>query len=88
MLISDDFTGEEVLEELMQTIESHDGHLSIKRSDSVMSPQGPTGYKEIIEVHWKSMDSMFDWVSKMEKAIPESRREALTGMQIIFYDYK
>ena len=43
---------------------------------------------EIIEVHWKSMDAMFEWVPKMWEVVPEERRAELSGMQVIFYDYK
>lgn len=88
VLVSDESEGIEVLEEILSSIKSHDGFIYMNRSDGVMSPQGPTGYKEVIEIHWKSMELMMDWSKKMADEIPEEKRRAMSGIKLLFYEYK
>jgi hypothetical protein len=88
VMVPDEFDGMEVLEEVLNTMKSHEGYMYMNRSDMVFSPQGPTGYKEIIEIHWKTMELMMDWSENMQNQIPEDRRKQISGIQILFYPYK
>ena len=87
VMVPDNFQDDDKLERVLNTMESHEGFLYMNKSESVMSPQGPTGYGQIIEVHWKSMEMMMAWAQKMEKEIPAEER-GLDGVKILFYNYK
>lgn len=88
VLVPEKFESVEVLEEVLNSMKIHEGYMYMNRSDGVLSPQGPTGYKDIIEIHWKSMALMMNWSKKMENQIPKERMEQLSGVQILFYEYK
>ncbi len=64
----------------------HEGFVDIKRSKVIFTPHGPSkDYREVIEIHFKSMEYMSDWRDKMEKAVPQERRKILGGALILFY---
>lgn len=88
ILVPEKFESQEVLEDVLKTIKTHKGYLYVNRSDGVLSPQGPTGYKEIIEIHWTSMALMIEWSEKMQNEIAKESRDQLSGVQILFYAYK
>lgn len=88
ILVPKEFESMEALEDILETMNTHEGYLYMNRSDGVLSPQGPTGYKEIIEIHWKSMALMIEWSKKMENQIANESRNQLSGVQILFYEYK
>ena len=88
VLVPEKFESLEVLEEVLKTMKVHEGFKYMNRSDGVLSPQGPTGYKDIIEIHWKSMALMMDWSEKMQHQMPKESMEQLSGVQILFYEYK
>lgn len=88
VLIPNEFEGMPILEEVFETIKSHSGFLFMNRSNSVMSPQGPTGYLEIVEIHWKNLESLMEWSNSLKELFPEDQSKVLNGVQILFYDYK
>ena len=75
VLIPKGYMGMEVLEDVFKTIKVHQGYMYMSRSDGVLSPQGPTGYAEVIEIHWKDMASIMDWSEKMQNQISEKIRD-------------
>jgi hypothetical protein len=88
VLVPDAFADFEALEEILGTMKEHPGFIYMNRSNGVMSPQGPTGYKEVVEIHWKDMGQLMDWSEKMRAQVPQDLQKALTGVQILFYDYR
>ena len=88
MLIPNDYTTEQmtVMEEVIETMVKHEGFVNMKRSKAIFTPHGPSkDYKEVIEIHFKSMEYMSDWRDKMEKEVPQERRKILGGALILFY---
>ena len=91
MLIPNDYTDVQmkVMEEVIETMVSHEGFIDMHRSAGVFTPMGPSqDYKEIIEIHFKSMEYMSDWRAQMEKQVPEDRRSILAWTEMFFYMYK
>jgi len=90
-LIPHDFTEDQmqVMEDVFETMVKHEGFIDMKRSMGVYTPIGPSNdYKEVIEIHFKSMELMSDWRDKMEEEIPQERRSILGGSVILFYMYR
>ncbi len=88
ILIPKDYTAEQskVMEEVIKTMVEHNGFEKMKRSRLILTPNGPSkDYKEVIEIHFKSMEYMSDWRDKMEKTVPQERRKILGGALILFY---
>lgn len=89
LLIPNEFEEMEALEEILETMKVHEGFVDMKRSAGVFTPDGPSrSFKEVIEIHFKSMELASDWRDKMEKQIPEERRKDLSGIINLFYLYK
>ena len=90
ILIPHDYSDQQmqVMEEVIETMVAHAGFVDINRSMGVYTPMGPSeDYKEVIEIHFNSMDSMSDWRNKMEKEVPQERRTILGGATVLFYMY-
>ena len=88
ILIPHDYTNEQmnVMEEVIETMVKHEGFQDMRRGKMIFTPQGPSKeYKEVIEIHFKSMEYMSDWRDKMEMEIPQERRSILGGALILFY---
>ena len=91
ILIPHDYTDEQmqVMEEVIETMEAHEGFVDMKRSMGVYTPMGPSDdYKEVIEIHFKSMEHVSDWKDKMEKEVPQERRKIMGGAVVLVYMYK
>ncbi|MFY0608114.1 MAG: hypothetical protein JXR10_15450 [Cyclobacteriaceae bacterium] len=89
LIVPVEFQNMSALEEVLETMKVHEAVLDIKRSAMVMTPFGPSKeYKEVIEIHFKSMSDASEWREQMEKKIPEERRKLLAGVINIFYPYR
>ncbi len=88
MLVPNGFENQQILDEIIDSIEGHEGHLKTHRSDGVMSPMGAPEFQEVVEIHWESMEAMMEWAENMMEEVPQERRGNLTGVQIIFYEYR
>lgn len=89
ILVPNEFEHMDVLEELLETMRTHEAFLDMRRSQIVMTPSGPsTEYKEIVEIRFKSLALTSEWRQKMESTIPPERRALLGGTKVLFYPYK
>ena len=88
VMVPDAFEDLDALEDVLNTMPAHERFMHMNRSSGVMSPQGPTGYREIIEIHWKNMESLMGWSHKMQELVPQEKRARLAGVKILFYGYQ
>ena len=87
-LVPAGFEGYETFEKLIKHAQNHEGLLSVKRSDGVLTPWGPSDYEEIVEFRWKSMEMMADWSVKLRQDFPDDERAKMEGLKVLFYNYK
>lgn len=79
----------EELEEIIETMKEHEAFVDMKRSAGVMTPSGPSSeYKEFIEIHFKNIELVADWRATMKVKIPVERRSKISGLVVLFYQYK
>ncbi len=87
-LVPSGFEAYETFEKVIKHAQEHEGLLSVKRSDGVLTPWGPANYEEVVEFRWKSMEMMVDWSDKLRQDIPDEERAKMVGLEVLFYNYK
>lgn len=88
IMIPNDFEGMEVIEEILEYAEDKEGLIGIKRSNAVFAPNGPAEYREVIEVHWESMEQMAQWGYHIRSEMTPEKGQKIAGIVNVYYGYQ